>query len=85
MGILDTTNNTIRSVESTMGSMIGQGMAMGARGIAGFVRGVTGGIGSMTGFWGNNCRSFAPFLVRAACSRRALYTENLTLYKFEEY
>ena len=49
MGILDTTNNTIRSVESTMGSLIGQGMAMGARGLAGFARGLTGGIGSMTG------------------------------------
>jgi hypothetical protein len=49
MGILDTTNNTIRSVESTMGSLIGQGMAMGARGLAGFARGLTGGIGTMTG------------------------------------
>jgi hypothetical protein len=47
MGILDTTNNTIRSIESTLGSTLGQGMAMGARNIAGVARGVTGGFGSM--------------------------------------
>jgi hypothetical protein len=49
MGILDTTNNTIRTIESSLGSMMGQGMAMGARGIAGVTRGVTGGIFSMMG------------------------------------
>jgi hypothetical protein len=47
MGILDTTNNTIRSIESTLGATLGQGMAMGARNIAGAVRGITGGFGSM--------------------------------------
>jgi hypothetical protein len=52
MGILDTTNNTIRSVESTLGSTLGQGMAMGARNLAGAARGLTGGFGSMTGFGG---------------------------------
>jgi hypothetical protein len=52
MGILDTTNNTIRSVESTLGSTLGQGMAMGARNIAGAARGITGGFGSMTGIGG---------------------------------
>jgi hypothetical protein len=49
MGILDTSNNTIRSIESTMGSLIGQGMGMGARNIAGFTRGLAGGLGSMMG------------------------------------
>jgi hypothetical protein len=52
MGILDTTNNTIRSVESTLGSTLGQGMAMGARNITGAARGLTGGLGSMTGIGG---------------------------------